>query len=203
MRLLLDLFWLLVFVGAFAVLIVSLQQNHRYGEEIGKYFHTNRLLTGLSGIAAWVAIVGLVLLLFGKKSAIAVVIGVALTILLQLPALKEASDDLAKSKKVVLHKIVASPDSPSGAGSYDCLGPVPVYFRLLLIGMGKAMVMVLYISLIGIPIYRGLIAQQKEIERYSAQANAQAQLKAEYEWMETQTYLNRANRKKKEGGVGK
>ncbi len=185
---------LLVILGAVGILAAGLSQNMRYGNELGKYFHSNSICTALSGVATCVAIVGIVMMLYGKSSAVVVLIGVAATILLQLPALKRASDDLAKSKKVVQYKTIACPEEPGNAGLYKSLGPLPVFFRLTLIGLGKVMVMIMYISLIGIPIYRGIEAQIKDVERYSAQARAQEQLRMEYESIQTDTYINRARR---------
>lgn len=151
------------FLVAIVLLGVGMNQNIRYGDELSKYYPF--VLTLISGFGAAAVLIGLVMTTAGSPQAGLILGGLVVMVGAQLPALKQANEAMAEAKE-------------RGMKDYKSLGPVPVFIRLTLVGLGKVGHILLTCTLIGIPLYRMMVNMSNTVDAYCAQVDLREQLAA-------------------------
>lgn len=140
-----------------------MSQNIKYGDGLSKYYPF--FLTLIGGFGAAFALIGLVMTVGGGSHAGMILGGLVVLIVCQLPALRQAANQVAEAKEAGM------PES-----EYKKLGPVPVFVRLTLVGLGKVGHILLTCTIIGIPLYRSMVNMQNTVDAYCAQIDLREQL---------------------------
>lgn len=152
-----------LFLAAVVLLGVGMSQNIKYGDELSKHYPF--FLTLISGFGAAAVLIGLVMTAADSPQAGMILIGLVVMVGAQLPALKQANEAMAEAKE-------------RGMKDYKSLGPVPVFIRLALVGLGKVGHILLTCTLIGIPLYRMMVNMSNTVDAYCAQVDLREQLAA-------------------------
>lgn len=151
------------FLAAIVIASMGMMQNIKYGGEMNRHYLFFPTLIG--GFAASIALIGLVMTLNGGDQSGMFIGGLAVALIVHIPHIRQAVSDVTKARNL-------------GMPEYQIkkLGPVPVLIRLLMVGIGKVMHLIMVLTIIGIPLYRMLQNGQAQVDAFCDQVDLRNEL---------------------------
>lgn len=170
----------MVFLICVGIAAYGVMKNLREGESFNSCHVV--MLNFLAGLCATVMLVGIVMKSGGSTGVTGMIIGGLIgTIVFQIKDIKEAMELTAHMK--------AEKTECSGKTKFQ-LSPLGAWLNGTLIGLGKVGKLVMYFTLIGIPLYRIIENSTNEVDAYAEQVK----LREEKQAMEEVARLNRIER---------
>lgn len=174
----------MVFLVCIAIAAYGMQKNIKEGES---YLKCHLLLPNfLAGLCAAVALIGICMKAYGSAGKTGMIIGGLIgTIIFDLPDLKQALELSAFMK--------TTGETYSGKLKFQ-IGPFGTWLNSTLIGLGKVMKLVMYCTIIGIPLYRMCVNMMAQTDAYLEQVELR-QRKEAMDKIALQNSLNKSGEK--------